>query len=386
MSTSTSARESLRCALPCLFACAAWGIVAWLSGVQVVRADEVSGTWTGELEAHGNYFLERSTRVFIPTARVALASPHGVRVDASYLVDVISSASIAQGASDDKVFTELRHGVGAGAGKTFAVGDSDLDLSIHGTYSTEDDYKSRLYGANASFAFNEKNSVISLGLMRVSDTIEDNRDATFRAHLRGVTTQAGFSQVLSKSLVLSLGYQFVVLSGFLGNPYRSAQFAEHAPVRESPPDERYRHNWELQLSWFSAATDTALQAYARYYTDSWSIHAITPELRLYQSLGRDVNVRLRFRYYSQSSAEFAPPLELGRYEVGYQGPTTGDPKLMDFDSQQLGVRVSVALSALSNTFLGFASRGAIDVQLDRQWCTSAFGNNVMATLGGRLPF
>jgi len=369
-----------------LLTCVCQLIGLWLVAAASVHADEVSGTWTGELEARGNYFLERSTRVVIPAARVALAAPNGVRVDASYLVDVISSASIAQGASEDSVFTELRHAVGAGTGKTFALGDNDLDLSVHGTYSTEDDYKSRIYGANVSFAFNEKNSVISLGLTRVSDTIEDNRDATFRAHLRGVTAQAGVSQVLGRTLVLSFGYEFVVLSGFLGNPYRSAQFVAHAPVREDPPDERYRHNWELQLSWFAAATNTTLQAYARYYTDSWSIHAVTPELRLYQSLGRDLNVRLRFRYYTQSSAAFAPPGDDGRYEVGYQGPTTGDPKLMDFDSRQFGVRVSLALRALSNSFLGFASRGILDLQLDRQWCSSAFGNNVMATLGGRLPF
>src|SRR5688500_16897296 len=61
----------------------------------MARADEASGTWTGEVELRGNYYWETSTRVVAPEARIRLESPVGVRVDAGYLLDAITSASIA---------------------------------------------------------------------------------------------------------------------------------------------------------------------------------------------------------------------------------------------------------------------------------------------------
>src|ERR1700759_1228744 len=91
----------------------------------VARADEASGRWTGLVEARtANYYWERSTRVVVPSARVTVESPNGIRIHADYLVDVIASASIAQtGGGSDKVYTELRHAIGTGIGKTVSVGN-----------------------------------------------------------------------------------------------------------------------------------------------------------------------------------------------------------------------------------------------------------------------
>jgi len=365
-------------------------LLAWLiaSGVAVasVRADEASGTWSGEIEGRGNYYLERSNRIMIPTGRVAVESPGGVRVHADYLVDIITSASIATGTTDDKVFTELRHGVGAGLGKTFDLGSSEFNLDAYGVYSTESDYKSWLFGARGSFAWNQKTSTVSLGVTGVSDRIYSTRDPLFRGELHGLTASVGFSQVLSPRLVLSLGYQFVLLEGYLGNPYRSTQNEGQASLREHPPEQRIRYNVEAQLAWYIPATRSTLQAYARYYTDSWDLRAITPEVRFYQDLGRYWNLRLRFRYYEQGEVYFAPSSGTTKYPVGYAGPTTNDPKLVAFHSQQLGARLSFSLLGLEGGLLDFASRVVLDVSFDRQWCPNFFGNNIMGSLGGRLAF
>jgi len=356
-----------------------------LGCISPAHADEASGTWTGEIEGRPNYYWERSTRVIMPAARVSLEAPNGVRMSAAYLVDVIGSASIASGVGKDGVFTELRHAVNTAVGKKFAVGDNEFDLSAHGTFSSEPDYKSWLYGVRGSFSWNERNSTLRLGLVRVDDSVLSNAMPTFRGELAGLTTNLGFTQLLSPVLILGACYQFVYLDGFLGNPYRNALVGP-LPRAEAPPDHRVRHNAELQLSWFLPTTETTLQLYARTYLDSWEIFALTPEVRAYQSLGRHWTLRARYRFYEQTRAEFALASGQTRYPVGYTGPVTSDPKMSAFHSHQVGLRVEFRLAGLSGSFLDFAKDAVLDVNFDYQASTSSFGNNVIGSAGGRLPF
>ena len=166
---------------------------AWLWSALVaaplLRADELTGRWSGEVEGRGNYYYERSTRVMIPTGRIAIASPNGMRTHLDYLVDVITSASIPSGASEDKLFTELRHGIGTGVGKRFDAGENDLDLSVYGIYSTEPDYKSWMYGAAGAYSFSDKTMSLSLALTGVNDKIYQKK--TFRGDLDGITASLG---------------------------------------------------------------------------------------------------------------------------------------------------------------------------------------------------
>jgi hypothetical protein len=367
-----------RLALICLL------VASWLGSA--ARADEASGTWTGQLEGRLNYFYETSTRVVIPAAKVELEAPNGIRMNVNYLVDVISSASIAQtGGGSDAVFHELRHAVGGGVGKRFELGDNELDLSAFVTFSTESDYTSWLYGISGSFAWNDKDSALRFGLTRVNDTVYNNTDPTFKEPLDGLTASLGFAQVLSPELILGFGYELVTLNGFLGNPYRKVLIGP-LPHAEAPPDNRLRHNLESQLSWFLPRSQTTLQAYARAYLDSWQVAAVSPELRVYQQLSRSWVMRLRYRFYDQTRADFALKPGETRYMVGYTGATTSDPKLSAFLSNQIGVRFEVALGVLSGTFVDFARTAVLDLSFDYQWNTSTFGNNVIATAGGRLPF
>jgi hypothetical protein len=380
--------------MPCSFSRYARAALARVAPICVVvacglgsaaRADEASGTWTGQVEGRLNYFYETSTRVVIPAAAVSVEAPNGIRLNANYLVDVITSASIATGANNDQLFTELRHAVGTGVGKRFSLGDNDLDLSAHVTFSTESDYTSWIYGITGSFAWNDKDSALRFGLTRVDDTVYNNTNPNFKEHLGGLTASLGFAQVLSPELIIGLGYEFVTLNGFLGNPYRRVLIGP-LPHPEAPPDQRLRHNVETQISWFLPHSQTTLQLYARAYLDSWQVAAMSPEVRVYQQLSPAWVLRLRYRFYDQTRADFALQPGETRYMVGYTGATTSDPKLSAFLSNQIGIRFEVALAALSGTFVDFARTAVLDLSFDYQWCTSTFGNNVIATAGGRLPF
>jgi hypothetical protein len=353
------------------------------------QADEASGTWTGTLEGRGNYFWETSTRVIVPEGEVRVEAPNGVRVGAGYLVDVISSASIAQTGSDvDAVFTELRHGIHADVGKEFDLGGVQLDPSVHATYSTENDYTSWIYGAGADFSFAERTNKISLGVTLVNDSIEANNDASFDGELNGITTSLAYERVLTPIMVLTVSYQLGYLQGFLGNAYRRVVYEQGAPTREAPPGSRTRHNASAKLSLYIPPTHTALQLLYRGYIDSWDIGAITPEVRVLQEVGEDLIVRAHYRFYAQTAAYFVRTDGTPYPGSGTapEGPSSNDPKLADIVTHTFGGGLEYRMSFLEGTFLDFAREATIDISVDRYLSTTTFGNGVIATAGGRLPF
>ena len=376
------------------------GLVLVASQLSPLRAaaDEASGTWTGSAELRGNYYLERSTRVMMPAARVTVDTPNGIRVRGSYVLDVISSASIAQtGGEEDGVFTELRHGIGQMlVGKKIDTGNAELDLSVHGTYSIEDDYKSLVYGIGGSIALFEKNTTLGFGVTRVDDTVESNIDATFEEKFSGMQFGVGLQQLLSPVMKVDLVYQLSYFDGFLGNPYRRALVGARArpgstqlmgglPRQELPPDTRWRHNIEGQLAWYLPQTSTTLQFYLRGYTDSWDIQALTPEPRIYQQFG-DFLLRARYRFYTQTRADFAPEEGQTAYPVGYEGPITNDPKMTRFHSHQVGLRLAYKFGVFGDSALDFARDLVVDASVDRGWSTSSFGDYWVASVGARLPW
>ena len=364
--------------------CAAWLV---LSG-GAARADEASGDWSGALEGRGNYFWERSTRVIVPEGRIDLEAPNGIRMNAEYLVDVISSASIGQGVTEDGVLTELRHGVGAGVGKELSIGDgTQLDLALRGTYSTEDDYTSFIYGFDTALSLDQRNTKLMLGATVVSDEIEANNDPMFHGQLDGLTVSLGVERVVNRTLTVSAAYQLAHLDGYLGNAYLRVVFENGAPLRESPPKTRTRHNASAHAAFFIPVTDTTLHLGYRAYIDSWDMVALTPEVRVCEQLG-DTVLSVSYRFYIQTRAEFAE--EDGRYagssDTDAAVDTTNDPKLLAMRSHTLGLMLEHQLGFLEGTPLDFASEATIDLRVDRYWSSNTFGNGIIATAGGRLPF
>jgi opacity protein-like surface antigen len=378
----------------------AW--VAWVAVIaspNVVRADEATGTWTGAVEGRANYYWERSTRVVVPAVKAQVTSPNGVRVGAGYLLDVITSASIAQtGGDSDGLFTEYRNAFNADVGKAFDLGKSELDVSLSGTYSTEDDYQSLVYGLASSLSLAEKTTKLTLLATRVQDRVQSNADATFDKSLSGFTVGAGVEQVVNPRLVLMLNYQFGYLQGFLANAYRRALIGP-LPYPEKHPDTRVRHAALARAAWAVPNTQTSIHVLLGGYADSWDIAALSPELRVYQQIGPDLLLSPRYRFYAQTASDFARarcgearPLDApgcgppGSYPVGWTGPITNDPKMDAFTTNTLGIGVEYRLSFLSRTVLDFAKDAWIDVGFDRYWSTSAFGSGVLGTAGGRLVF
>src|SRR5207244_1576137 len=101
----------------------------------------------GEVHLRGNYWRDRNTRVLAPEALLSKEYPTGTTVEGSYLLDAITSASVAAGVAADHPFTELRNEVGVRLAQR--LGPASIGGSYR--YSTESDYWAHTGGITAAF-------------------------------------------------------------------------------------------------------------------------------------------------------------------------------------------------------------------------------------------
>ncbi|MCS6857735.1 MAG: DUF3570 domain-containing protein [Sandaracinaceae bacterium] len=365
---------------------------------QVVLADEASGTWTGELRFFGNYYWETSTRVVAPEIGARIVSPEGVEVDIDYLVDAITSASIAAGVIEDIRFTEVRNQGTVSIGREFDLGEAQVRIGAFGRMSHEPDYFAAGIGGSSSISFNQRSTVVSLQAGYIHDDVgavlrggnqlasdPSGRNLSNRGRvgiLEGFNLSLSAQQVVTPTLWLSGGYDFVSNQGFLANPYRSVM-VQGVLSPEVHPNARARHTLWGRLAYFFEFTKSAIHLLFRSYFDDWRVSAINPEVRFYQEIGELLTLRLRYRFYHQSASFFwKPPADY----VAEDPFVTADPKMASFSSHLFGVRIQVGLAFLAQSILDFASRGSFELNFEHLWQGSRFGDAIIAQSGIRLPF
>jgi hypothetical protein len=359
------------------------------------RGDEATGTWTGQVDIQGNYYWETSTRVVAPSARIRLTSPDGTDLHFEYLVDAITSASIAAGVRADIRFTEVRNQATAGFGHEFDLGDAQLRLDLAGRLSHEPDYFATGVTAAAALALNQRSTVIGLSLGYIHDDVgqvirgaprtDGMRDLSNRGRvgqLEGLSTGLTLSQIITPQLEAAIGYDFVHNWGFLANPYRTVM-VQGGPQPEAHPPLRTRHSAYGRIAFFIPESRTSLQALYRAYLDDWDIAALTPEARVYQEIGELVTLRLRYRYYVQTRSFFYRPPD--QYTIG-EDFYTADPKMSAFDSHLFGVHARLQLNFLVGTIFDFLRRANFWLSFDYLVQNNRFGNAVIAEMALSIPF
>ena len=361
-----------------------------------VAADAASGTYTGSASLRGNYYFERSTRVVAPSAALMLATPSGVRVEATYLLDAITSASQATGVQSDVGFTEVRHDASGGIGYEVDLGKHQLDLSLRGRVSREPDYHSQGAGFAGSFSTNERNTVFRLNGYFLRDNVykvdrmapaDDPTElmSTAALHvgdLSAFSLGVAWDQVLSPTWTLTLGFDGAYLNGYQSNPYRVAAYADGGGSPENHPDLRLRGAYYAWLAHYFMRTKSALRLGYRFYYDDWGIRAHTPEVRVHQELGPFVEVRLRYRYYTQTSSAFwreGGNLRRDTY-------ITADPKMSPFHDQTVGCKLRVAMDFLSFTKLDIFHQAVLDFGVEYVFNTNRYGDGLIGQGGFLWPF
>lgn len=373
-------------------------LVFVLACASTALADRASGTWTGNVELRGNYYWETSTRVVSPTIGTNLEAPNGLRIHADYLVDSITSASQAAGVVEDVRFTEIRHEGALGVGYELQIGDADLDIGASFKVSREPDYLSLSGAFTAALSLNDRSTVLNLSAYALRDEIRqvlragggarpDPMGGTsaggFEEHFFALGFTAGFTQLLGRSVWASVNYQYGYLDGFLANAYRRVAVADVLRP-ENHPGTRHRHTLTGRLASFIRASGTSLHLIYRAYMDSWDIAALTPEVRIYQQVARNLNLRVRWRHYTQRRSFFYR--DVYAQEVPDDGFVTADPKMSTFHSNLLGFQLVLKGGFLSETALDVFRNATLDLTFEYIWNTNRFGNGVIAQAGLRIPF
>ncbi|HUH01722.1 MAG TPA: DUF3570 domain-containing protein [Kofleriaceae bacterium] len=358
---------------------AALSVAAILALPHAVQAD-------GELSLRGAYYKERATRVQQPMidGRFDAGETGEVRVHA--LVDAITSASVAAGAAGEP-FTEVRWEGGAGYLRELDTPVAPLRLGVQGRYSNEPDYVSFFGGVRAELDLAQRNTTVGLAFNYGHDQLNNagsqgGISQIIEGTLDTVMGSASISQLLSPTVVVKATYDLIYLDGFQQNPYRSV-VAGGVVERERVPDTRLRHAVAASTRGHLPGSGTTLVANYRLYLDDWGIVAHTPEVRAIQSLPREAELALRFRYHRQSRAEFFRTV-YDTNDPTMQPFLTDDVKLSAFDGQTYGTRLEAPLSALGVRGERADIRASASFEYVVQ--NNRFGDAVIAEFAITVPF
>ncbi len=381
---------------PLLGLCLAIGIGLFGVHPRSSNADAVTGTWTGDAQVRGNYYWDRSTRVLAPEFIAQLEAPQGSRMRVDYLVDAITSASQAAGALEDTRFTEVRHQVDLKGGHEFVERKNPVDLFGGFRFSREPDYfsfasmfqptiwladRATMFRGRMSYRHDEIGQNLRGGSQQRPGNMGGTSADRFRETLDAISVAVGWEQVLARTLLLEVGYDFTYQWGFLANPYRSVLGGQRPEVH---PDQRFRHLLMSRLAWYIPRSRTSLQVLYRSYIDSWKVGAVNPEFRIYQEMSPFFQTRLRYRYYTQTASFFYKSNQNDyTFDDEY---VSNDPKMSAFHVNEFGVQFLVLGSFLEGRAHRSIAGAQFDISFNYRWNTNAFGNQVVAQTGLRIPF
>ncbi|HET8690596.1 MAG TPA: DUF3570 domain-containing protein [Steroidobacteraceae bacterium] len=273
-------------------------------------------------------------------------------VNASYYVDMVSSASIDV-VTTASPYKEERTQYGVGfeylRGKvTYAANFSD---------SSENDYEAK----TASLAIGQDMfgdlTTVSLFFTRGWDDVSERGNATFADTVDRRIYGVDVSQIATKSLILGLAYETITEEGFLNNPYRQVRFLDpdaalgYSYEKERYPRTRTGNALGLRARWYLPYR-AALEGNYRFYTDTWEIRGHTAEVSYTHPLDDDWTFDVHYRFYTQNAAEFYSDL-FPRED--FQNFLARDKELASMTSHTLGFGVAWAFKPARVEFLSKAS-------------------------------
>lgn len=350
-------------------------IATWLALAPSAAAD-------GQVSVRGAYYKERATRVEQPMIDAQLdVGDHG-QLQAHTLVDSISSASVAAGATGTP-FNEKRYELGA----SYLHALSRFRLGGGGRLSVEPDYTSVFVNLEGQVDLGQRTTTLALSLAGGRDRAtnagsQNPLTQPISGILHTAMSSVSLTQVLTPVLVGQLTYDLVYLDGYQENPYRSVS-AGGSLEPERVPDTRVRHAAQVTVRGFVPRTRTTLVGSYRFYADSWGVVAHTPGIRAIQEIIPDLDVTLSYRYYHQSGADFYQPI-YDSADPAINPYLTDDAKLSRMGTQTFGVRLDTALHLLG--VRGRLAQARAEALLSYITQTAYYGNAVSAELALTVPF
>ncbi|MFT4729587.1 MAG: hypothetical protein ACI9UN_004105 [Granulosicoccus sp.] len=293
-----------------------------------------------------------------PSVLVRKAYKDKISAWGNYYVDMISGASVDVEATAS-AYAESREEVSLGMDYLY---DKTM-LGVGITTSKEDDYEASTLHLSISQDFFGDLTTVSMGYSYGDDTVKRNGDDIFEDSANHQAYKFELSQILTKHMIMNLGYEAVVDEGFLNNPYRSVRFSD------STAGQGYSYQAEIYprtrtsdaiavRSMYYLPYRAALRAEYRYYSDSWGIVAHNAEVSYTHPLGDRWEFDAKARFYTQTAAEFYADIFPFRDAQNF---LARDKELATFDSATIGLGVSYLFS--KDGFLLF-DKGSVNLNID----------------------
>lgn len=226
-------------------------------------------------------------------------------VNGHYYVDKVSAASIdvlATASKYEEERTEYSVGVDYLHDKTI--------VSTGFTNSTENDFEANSGFLSINQSFFGDLTTLSMAYVKGKDDVGMINNVFSEQAERDIY-KIGLSQVLTKNSLLGFNLEMITDEGYLNNPYRSYRFLidEDDPsagtdtATEIYPETRTSYALALRAMYYLPYR-ASLRGEYRYFRDSWEITAHTYELAYVHPIGPRWTVEGRYRYYTQTQAEF----------------------------------------------------------------------------------
>ena len=310
--------------LACVVACA----------VAVPMAARADDAFTAKTQV---YTDSDHTTVVSPLAAISRDAWQGGTLSASYVADVVSSASVDVVSNATTRMNDFRSEITAGLVQKLHT----TTLSGSYVYSVENDYQSHNADIGLAQDFLEKNTTLAIGYSLSANDVYRTGDQLFHRKLFVNGVSASWTQVLNRATIAQLSYTFSYGTGYWSSPYRFVRIESadlsgiEFKVPETEPQERLRHAVVVGLNRHLFG-DSALQGDYRFYSDSWGIVSHTVQLRYFVTF-KDLTLRFKERFYYQSGANFYRE----HYTVDSLQPfVTADRELGTFWSNIVGVKLS----------------------------------------------
>jgi len=282
-----------------------------------------------------------------------------VSVWANYYVDMITSASIDV-VSTASEYTEERKEKSVGF--DYLRGKTSMGFSY--TNSEESDYSADSWRFGISQDFFGDLSTLGISYARGSDTVRRNGDLNFEAETDRQTYRLDWSQIVTKSMIVSLNYEGVTDEGFLNNPYRQVRYLDANEARgygyelEVYPRTRTSSAQAIRGMYYLPYR-AALKLEFRNYTDTWGINAYNFEIGYTHPIEQyGLIIDLKYRFYEQTAADFYSDL-FPRSSA--QNFIARDKELAAFQTQTIGAGVTYEFE--TNWLPGF-QRGSVNLFVD----------------------
>jgi Protein of unknown function (DUF3570) len=280
-------------------------------------------------------------------------------VNASYYVDMVSSASIDV-ITTASPYKEERTQYGVG----FEYLRGKVTYAASFSNSSENDYNADTAHVSISQDMFGDLTTVALSFTRGWDQVTRRGDTTFSDTVDRRIYGVDISQVATKSLILGLSFETITEEGFLNNPYRQVRFLDpdaalgYSYEAERYPRTRTGNALSVRGRWFLPYR-AALQGEYRFYTDTWGLRADTAEVSYTHPLDDEWTFDVHYRFYTQNTAEFYSDLFP---RENFQNFLARDKELAAMQSQTLGIGVAYEFKP---GHIEFLNKAALNLRYDR---------------------